>query len=112
MSTESHVGEKLSESLIFRPATMDDLEAVHRLYTAYWEAMTGVVKFTLDDFRNIFSTPGFDMRTSLRVVESEQGKIIGGMLIIDLASPPVHPRAYGCVSPAVPRFRRVLSTWL
>jgi mycothiol synthase len=78
---------------------MDDLESIHKLYTVYWEAMTGVVKFTLEDFRNIFSTPGFDMESSLRVVESPQGQIIGGMLIIDLASPPVHPRAYGCVSP-------------
>jgi len=61
--------------------------------------MTGVVKFTLDDFRNIISTPGFDIESSLRVVESPQGRIIGSMLIIDLGSIPVHPRAYGCVSP-------------
>jgi mycothiol synthase len=99
MFTESHIGEKFNGSFTFRPATIDDLESVHGLFTAYWEAMTGVVKFTLDDFRNIFSTPGFDLKTSLRVVESEQGQVIGGMLIIDLASPPVHPRAYGCVSP-------------
>ena len=87
----------LSDEYIFRPGTIADLEAIHKLYTDYWEAMTGMVKFTLDDFRNIFTTPGFDMDSSLRIVESSQGQIIGGMLIIDLASPPVHPRAYGCV---------------
>ena len=81
----------LSDEYIFRPGTIADLEAIHKLYTDYWEAMTGMVKFTLDDFRNIFTTPGFDMDSSLRVVESSQGQIIGGILIIDLASPPVHP---------------------
>ena len=90
---------QLSDDLIFRPATMIDLEAIHEIYTEYWEAMTGDVKFTLDDFRNIFSTPGFDMESSLRVVESPQGQILGSMLVMDLGSPPVHPRAYGCVSP-------------
>ena len=56
MSTESHIGEKLSGGLVFRPATMDDLEAVYGLYTAYWEAMTGVVKFTLEDVTKILKS--------------------------------------------------------
>ena len=98
MLTENHP-IPLSDDFIFRSATMADLESLHELYTEYWEAMTGVVKFTLDDFRNIFSTPGFDMESSLRVVVSPQGQINGSMLIMDLGSPPVHPRAYGCVSP-------------
>jgi hypothetical protein len=56
MSTESQIGEKLSGGLVFRPATIDDLEAVHGLYTAYWEAMTGVVKFTLEDVNQILKS--------------------------------------------------------
>jgi hypothetical protein len=90
MSAEN-LSTPLSDEYSLRPVKMADLEGIHKLYTEYWEAMTGVVKFTLDDFRNIFTTPGFDMDSSLRVVESSQGQIIGGILIIDLASPPVHP---------------------
>lgn len=82
MSTENHP-IPLSDDFISRPATMADLEALHELYTEYWEAMTGVVKFTLDDFRNIFSTPGFDMESSLRVVVSPQGQINGSMFIME-----------------------------
>jgi mycothiol synthase len=80
-----------------RPAAMDDLEDFHALLIGYWETMTGVVKFTLEDFRNIFSSPGFNMESSVRVVLSPQGEMVGAVLVLDLNSPPVHPVVYGCV---------------
>ena len=48
---------------------------------------------------NIFSTPGFDLGSSVWVVEASQGEIVGSILVMDLASPPVHPNVYGCVHP-------------
>ena len=66
MPTKSLSIPTLADGLHFRPATIADLEALHELFTEYWEVMTGVVKFTLDDFRNIISTPGFDIESSLR----------------------------------------------
>ena len=80
-----------------RPATQDDIEALADLLNEYWEVLTGVVKFSMDDLKNIFSIPGFDMESSLRVVLSSQGEIVACGLVTDLSNPPIHPRVYGCV---------------
>lgn len=80
-----------------RPATIEDIEAIYEVFVEYWETLTGVVKITLDDLKNIFSTPGFDLESSSRVFLSPQGEIVAGGLVIDLGSPPVHPSFYGCV---------------
>jgi len=88
---------QLREGFRVRSATMDDLDALSGLFNEYWEAITGVTKFTLEDFQSIFSTPGFDMEASLHVVLSPQDQMIGCVLVTDLSSPPVHPIVYGCV---------------
>jgi GNAT superfamily N-acetyltransferase len=91
------VEANLKKDYHVRPATMDDLEALHSLLMGYWETLTGAVKFTLEDFSSIFSTPGFEMTSSTRVVLTPQGEMVGAVLVMDLASPPVHPVIYGCV---------------
>ena len=51
----------LQEGYQFRAATQEDIPSLLELFNQYWEALTGITKFTLDDFNSIFSTPGFDM---------------------------------------------------
>jgi mycothiol synthase len=80
-----------------RPATLEDTGQVHELFTEYWRTLTGVTKFTLEEFQQIFSAPGFEIGESTLLVLSPTGEVIGCMVVIDLAQPPVHPRAYGCV---------------
>ncbi len=80
-----------------RPATKADIEELWNLYNEYWETLTGVIKFTLEDFSNIFSTPGFDMESSMQVITHPQGEIVASVLVLDLGEPPVHPNVYGCV---------------
>ena len=46
----------------------------------------------------------------MRVVVSPQGEIIGVMFVMDMAAPPVQPRAYGCVRPDWRR--QGIGTWL
>jgi len=88
---------QLKDGYTSHPATQDDVAALADLLNEYWEVLTGVVKFTLDDLKNIFSTPGFDMESSLLVVLSPQGEIVACGLVSDLSSPPIHPGVYGCV---------------
>ena len=88
---------QLPEGFEFRPATEDDFEALVDLFNEYWETLSGIVKFTLDDFKNIFSVPGFDLTSSMIVVLSPEKEIIASGLVTDLANPPVHPNVYGCV---------------
>lgn len=87
----------LNPEFTFRSGTPDDLEALLEILNEYWETMTGMVKFTLDDFRSIFSTPGFDMASSLQVVTSPKGEMIAAVMVMDLADPPIHPNIYGCI---------------
>jgi GNAT superfamily N-acetyltransferase len=81
----------------FRAPTLDDKEEVTVLFNDYWEPLLGVRKFTLDDIRRHMTTPGFDLESSMRVVLSPQGQIVGCVTVRDLASPPVHPSVLGCV---------------
>jgi mycothiol synthase len=87
----------LNQGYELRAATLEDVEAIVDLYNAYWEPMLGVRKVTLEDARNIFTTPGFDIDTSTRIVLEPEGEMAGCMIVVDLASPPVHPTVFGCV---------------
>lgn len=87
----------LGKGYNFRNATHDDLEALLDLFNQYWEEMTGVVKFTVEDFKTIFTTPGFNLDASAGVVTSPRGENVAGILVIDLGDPPIHPNVYGCV---------------
>jgi len=88
---------QLQEGYTSRAATKADTEALVGLFNEYWEELTGIVKFSLEDMENIFSTPGFDMESSLMVVLSPQGEIVASGFVADLGNPPIHPSVYGCV---------------
>jgi GNAT superfamily N-acetyltransferase len=88
---------QLKDGYSTRPATKDDIEILADLYNEYSQAMTGVVKFTLEDLENIFSIPGFDIESSLMVVLSPQGEIVASGLVTDMSAPPLHPGVFGCV---------------
>ena len=88
---------KLDPRFKVRPATLNDTERIHDLFTEYWKTLTGVEKFSLDEFKHIFSTPGFEISESILLVLSPGDELIGSVMVMDLAQPPVHPRAYGCV---------------
>jgi mycothiol synthase len=89
--------EKIKEGYEARPATEDDIEEILDLYNEYWEVMTGVKKFNLDEFQTFFSAPGFDLGSSMQVVFSPEDGIIAAVLVMDINSPPVHPNVFGCV---------------
>ncbi len=80
-----------------RPANKEDIEALFDVFMEYWQALTGVMKFTLDDFHTIFSTPGIEIEASTLLVFSPDKDIVASGLVIDLGSMPVHPNFYGCV---------------
>jgi len=92
--------EKLSkEGFTIRPATMDDLEEVVRLYNACSVATIGVEEFRIDDMRNVWQLPGFDLDSASRIVLSPKGKLVGYVDVWDVTNPPVHPWVWGGVHP-------------
>jgi len=88
---------QLREGYTGRPATKDDLAMLVDLFNEYWEDLTGVVKFSEEEFETMFSVPGFDMESSLRLVLSSKGEIVACGMVMDLGNPPLHPGVYGCV---------------
>jgi mycothiol synthase len=93
-----------------RAATRDDVEEVYGIFGGYWEAMAGTSVISLDELQNLFSVPGFDPASSTRVVLSPEGQFVGGAMVVDLASPPVHPGVFGCVHAEFER--QGIGTWL
>jgi mycothiol synthase len=90
----------IEERYQVRPASLEDVEALTDLFNQYWETLTGVVKFTYDEIKTLFSTPGLDIEDSIRVVLTPEGEFIAAVLVLDLGNPPIHPNVYGCVDAA------------
>lgn len=90
---------KLERGFGDRAAEPGDVEEITQVLNGYWEPLLGMPKFTLDDVYNAITAPGFDMKTSSRVVMAPDGRIAGCILVIDYFSPPVHPIVQGCVHP-------------
>jgi ribosomal protein S18 acetylase RimI-like enzyme len=88
---------ELKNGFSARAATLEDVAELTDLVNEYWEVLTGIVKFSIDELKQIFSIPGFDMESSLHVVISPQGEIVACGIVLDLNNPPVHPNVYGCV---------------
>ncbi len=82
-----------------RPATLDDLSSTVALLNTCSLSTIGAREFTEDEFRVFWSTPGFDMQTSTRVVLSPEGEPVGYVDFWDLSDPPVHPWVWGQVHP-------------
>jgi mycothiol synthase len=89
----------LKEGFTIRPATMCDLEEIVSLFNTCSVAAIGVEEFRLDDMRSEWQLPGFDLNSASRIVLSPQGKLVGYIYVWDVANPPVHPWAWGCVHP-------------
>jgi mycothiol synthase len=93
----------LPEGFHARALTLDDVEEFVALANRYWEPLLGIAKFIPDDMRRIFSMPGFDPATSTHTVIAPDGPLAGCMIVMDVADPPVHPEAMGCVDAAFER---------
>ena len=65
----------LTSGYQFRAATQEDIPSLLDLYNQYWKAMTGITKFTPEDFDTIFSTPGFEMGSSTSCVGSTGAEV-------------------------------------
>lgn len=87
----------LGEGFIFRAATIADLEEVVELLNDYWQRSFGMHLHTTGEIGSILTLPGFDMETGTRVIHSAIWRMVGFVLVWDLASPPLHPDVEGCV---------------
>ena len=67
----------ISEQIRLRPVTMDDAENVVELLNACAIAEKGAPEHTVEDTRNYWQWPNFNLETSLRVAITSDGKMVG-----------------------------------
>lgn len=107
MLTNLEVAQEIDQTYIIRGATMNDLEKAVELFNICAEAMIGKPEAELEDIRNDWLTPGFDLEGSTRVVivpdgqsnGQATGQMIGYVEVWDINSVPVTPWVWGRVHP-------------
>jgi mycothiol synthase len=82
-----------------RAATLEDLEAAFELFDTCSNHMIGKSETTLSNVRNEWTSPGFDLDNSVRIVETPDGKIVGYVEVWDVDDPPVSIWVWGRVHP-------------
>lgn len=89
--------------LMVRPASLDDLQKAVDFFNLYSMSIMGVETHNLDSVRREWTSPGYDLGASTRVVHSPEGEWIGFVEVWDADDPPVQVYLWGCVHPEYQR---------
>lgn len=87
------------EKFTVRGATMADVEAAVALFNTCSQAMIGRPETTVNQIRNEWQTPRFDLATSTRLVFSPEGQLVGYVEVWDTDPIPVNVWVWGRVHP-------------
>lgn len=91
---------KITQNAIhLRPFTLADAQEVTQLFNACSQALFGHDTYDLDRMINDWKTPGLNLEEVVRVLECEQGKIIGYIEVWDTTSPHVTKFVWGTIHP-------------
>ncbi len=82
-----------------RSATMDDVEGAFELFDTCAHHMIGKPEVTLSHVRSEWTSPGFDLENSVKVVDAPDDKIVGYIEVWDVDDPPVSIWVWGRVHP-------------
>ncbi|MCB2209501.1 GNAT family N-acetyltransferase [bacterium] len=90
---------KQQKTTQLRPFTLDDAEAAVDLFNAHAIQMIGSADTSLDEMMVEWTTPGFDLDKHVRVLEDQDGTIIGYIDVWDVSKPHVTKYAFGLLHP-------------
>jgi mycothiol synthase len=90
---------RFEDQFIVRPAAMADLEQAVELFNTCSVAMIGVHDARLEDIRNEWLLPHFDLDRATRLVFTPEGKLVGYIEVWDDRDPPVKIWVWGRVHP-------------
>lgn len=94
------LSNKVAGQHVLRAPTMADLEAAFELFETCSMHMIGKPETTLAHIRSEWTSPGFDLQNSVRVVETPEGKLVGYIEVWDVDELPVSMWVWGRVHPA------------
>lgn len=87
---------------LLRPFTLEDAQAVVNLFNAHANAIHGRDHYELDEMINDWTSPGLNLEEVVRVLEIEQGKIVGYIEVWDTTNPHVTKYVWGLLHPDHP----------
>jgi GNAT superfamily N-acetyltransferase len=82
-----------------RPFKFEDAQKVIELFNAYSQDLFGTNDSDLDQLMNEWTSPGIDVEEVIRVVEDENGQIIGYIDVWDASEPHVTKFVWGILHP-------------
>lgn len=82
-----------------RPFTFDDAQPVVSLMNAHEQYLYGCDEVDLEELMNDWTSPGIDVEEVIRVVENDQGEIIGYIDVWDNSQPHVVKYIWGVLHP-------------
>jgi len=92
---------KTNTKINYRPFKMEDAEPVVNLFNAHSQDLFGVDDCDLDEMINDWTSPGLDLEEVTRVVEKQDGDIIGYIEVWDITQPHVTKYVWGVLHPDV-----------
>ena len=83
----------------FRPFTLDDAKATVAMFNAHYQHLYGRDNYDLNEMINDWTSPGLDLEEVTRVVEGENGQIIGYFEVWDTTQPHVTKYVWAILHP-------------
>jgi GNAT superfamily N-acetyltransferase len=87
------------ENMHMRAVTLDDVERVVEFLNVCSVAEIGAPEFKPEDMRNQWTEPGFDLATSIRIMETDEGQIVGYGEVWDILPIPTRIWIYARTHP-------------
>jgi mycothiol synthase len=98
MQTTKH-WQGLPEGFQVRSTSFDDVEEAVDLFNASSMVMIGCNDFEIQELRNDWHTPNFDLSNCSRVIHDQNKRMVAITEVWDITDPPVHPILFGRVHP-------------
>ncbi|KAA3658080.1 MAG: GNAT family N-acetyltransferase [Chloroflexi bacterium] len=99
MLAEVELENILPSGFAARPAHLNDIAETTDLLNACSIAQIGKPEFDSTELSGFWTNPEYDIETSSRIIENEQGKIVAYGDVDDTSSVPVQPMIWGRVHP-------------
>ncbi len=90
---------RIKTKITMRPFQLEDAQATVDLFNARSQYLYGCNDCDLDEMINDWTAPGVNLEEIVRVVEDNQGRIIGYIDVYDLTKPHVVKYAWGILHP-------------
>lgn len=78
----------IQEKFQMRSVTLDDLERTVEFLNICAVAETGAPEYVLNDMRNFWTEPGFNLESSIRIMETADARIVGYAEVADMQPVP------------------------